>query len=127
MRYIILTLLLSAISATHADVIKKWVDEKGVVHYGDRRASDEAKDAETVRIKDTFDEEAYQEGLRRHEETEALVNEYEEERLAEEKQKREQEEAEKASRPSAPGGAYRKPPPRPTPEEAEPAAEPATE
>lgn len=102
MKYALLFLLISISTFTWADTVKKWVDDKGVVHYGDSKASDNVPGAETVKIKDTFDEKSYQEGLKRHEETEKIAKQLEKERLAEEAAKQEEEDIRNASKRSVP-------------------------
>ena len=82
--------------AATAETVKKWVDEKGIVHYGDKKAAATVKDAKTLKIEDTFDENAYEEGMQRHRETEALVKEYEEERAQQEKVADEEKTADKS-------------------------------
>lgn len=85
MKFLFLFLFFTVPFAATAETVKKWVDEKGIVHYGDKKAAATVKDAKTLQIEDTFDEKAYEEGLQRHRETEALVKEYEEERAEQEK------------------------------------------
>jgi len=85
MKILFLFLFFTVPLAATAETVKKWVDEKGIVHYGDRKAAAAVKDAETLKIEDTFDANAYEEGLERHRETEALVKEYEDERAEQEK------------------------------------------
>jgi hypothetical protein len=42
---------------------------------------------ETLKLENTYDQEAYEEGLKRHEETEKFAEEYERERLKEEEER----------------------------------------
>lgn len=85
MKILFLFLCFTLPFAATAETVKKWVDEKGIVHYGDKKAAATVKDAKTLKIEDTFDAKAYEEGLQRHRETEALVKEYEDERAQQEK------------------------------------------
>ena len=97
MKIILFFLFLSLSSLATADTVKKWTDEQGNVHYGDIKASKDIKKTETLEIKDTYDPQAYEEGIQRHKDTKEFGDQYEKERLSEEKQK--QEEA--ASKPSS--------------------------
>ena len=98
----LLSLLFSTSAA--ADTVQKWTDEKGVVHYGDQKAAELVKKTETLEIKDTYDQQAYEEGMERHKETEEIANELEQERIKEEEEQRKTEEAEKSSSRQAPAG-----------------------
>lgn len=91
MKIILFLLILTVSSVATGDIVKKWIDEKGKVHYGDEKASKNVKGSETLIIEDTYDQQSYEEGLQRHNETEKLADEFEKERLAEE-EKRETEE-----------------------------------
>lgn len=95
MKILFLFLCFTLPFAATAETVKKWVDEKGIVHYGDKKAAATVKDAKTLKIEDTFDAKAYEEGLQRHRETEALVKEYEEERAQQEKVADEEKTADK--------------------------------
>ena len=120
MKTLFCLLILTLSSVASGDTVKKWVDEKGVVHYSDGEAAENVK-AETLKIENTYDQEAYEEGLKRHEETEQFADEYEKERLTEEK-RRETEESEEAKPSAAATGGtavspyrYRPPQKRPLP------------
>ena len=67
-----------------ADSVKKWTDEKGNVHYGDKKAAEYAEGTETLEIKDSFNQQSYEEGVVRHKETKELADSLEKERLKEE-------------------------------------------
>lgn len=97
MKILFLFLCFTLPFAATAETVKKWVDEKGIVHYGDKKAAATVKDAKTLKIEDTFDAKAYQEGLQRHRETEALVKEYEDERAQQEKVDDEEKAADNAA------------------------------
>lgn len=96
MKTILFLILFSLSSNATAEPIKKWVDEAGKVHYGNTKSEKYIDSAETLKIRDTYDQKAYEEGLKRHKETEILGQQYEKERLADEKEKKEIEEKEKA-------------------------------
>ena len=90
MKIILFFLFLSLSSLATADTVKKWTDEQGNVHYGDIKASKGIKKTETLEIKETYDPQAYEEGIQRHKDTEKFGDQYEKERLAEEKKKQEE-------------------------------------
>lgn len=118
MKTLFCLLILTLSSVASGDTVKKWVDEKGVVHYSDGEAAENVK-AETLKIENTYDQEAYEEGIKRHEETEQFADEYEKERLTEEK-RRETEESQNPKPPApATGGTavspYRYRPPQKIP------------
>lgn len=96
MKTLFFLLVLTLPSLANGDTIKKWVDEKGVVHYSDGEAAENVE-AETLKIENTYDQEAYDEGVKRHQETEKFADEYEKERLTEEKER----EIEESQRPKA--------------------------
>ncbi|MEA1890051.1 MAG: DUF4124 domain-containing protein [Pseudomonadota bacterium] len=104
MKTILLLLILTASSVATGDVVKKWVDEKGKVHYGDKKAAEHVKESETLKIENTFDQQSFEEGEERHEETEEFADELEKERLAEEAERKEKEENEKKSSPPVRSG-----------------------
>lgn len=100
MKNILLVLMLTCLHPAAADEIRKWTDEDGRVHYGDRKAAVEnPARVETLQVDDTFDQKAYDDAMERNRETEQSLKEYEVER--EEQAKREREEA-AANRPVAP-------------------------
>lgn len=83
-----------------ADEIKKWIDDDGVVHYGDKKAdTGDAVEVEKFKADDSFDQKSYDDAMQRNAETEKSLDEYQKER--EEKEKREREEA-AMNRPVAP-------------------------
>jgi hypothetical protein len=98
MKIIFFLLILSVTSAATGDVVKKWTDEKGQVHYGDKKAAEDVKGAKTIKIEDTFDQQSYEEGIQRHQETEEIADDLEKQRIQEEEKQRELEQ----SKPSAP-------------------------
>jgi hypothetical protein len=87
MKSILFLLILTLSFIAYGDTVRKWVDEKGVVHYSDGEAAENIKGAETLKLENTFDQEAYEEGIKRHEETEKFAEEYEKERLKEEEER----------------------------------------
>lgn len=91
MKIIIILLSLCVSMITMADTIKKWTDKDGVVHYGDPEAAEHIKGTTTLKLEDSFDEQAYQEGVERHKEVKDFGDKMEKEREAEEKQKAEEE------------------------------------
>ena len=106
MKSILFLLILTLSSAANGDTVRKWVDEKGVVHYSDREDAGNIEGAETLKLENTYNQEAYEEGLKRHEETEKLADEYERERLkAEEEQERIERETVKPVAPATGGTA----------------------
>jgi len=98
MKTILFLIMFSLSLNTMAEPIKKWVDEAGKVHYGNTKSEKYIDSAETLKIRDTYDQGAYEEGLKRHKETETLGQQYEKERLADEKEKRKAEKKEKANK-----------------------------
>jgi hypothetical protein len=107
MKTILFLLILTLSSVATGDTVKKWTDETGKVHYGDKKSAEHVKGTETLRIKDTFDQQSYDEGIERHRETAEFADKQEKERLKEEEKQRgmEEKENEKKSSPSArPGG-----------------------
>jgi len=101
--HILLLALTLSIAAT-ADTIKKWTDEKGNVHYGDKKAAEYVKESETLEIKDTYDQQSYNEGMERHKENIEIGDTLEKERISEESKRKEEEENEKKSSPPARSG-----------------------
>ena len=86
MKSILFLFILTLSAAANSDTVRKWVDEKGVVHYSDGEAAENIKGAETLKLENTYDQEAYDEGLKRHQETKKVADEYERERLKEEEE-----------------------------------------
>ena len=87
MKSILFLLILILSTIANGDTVRKWVDEKGVVHYSDGEAAQNIEGVETLKLENTYDQEAYEEGLKRHEETEKFADEYERERLKEEEER----------------------------------------
>ena len=87
MKSILFLLILILSTIANGDTVRKWVDEKGVVHYSDGEAAENIEGVETLKLENTYDQEAYEEGLKRHEETEKFADEYERERLKEEEER----------------------------------------
>jgi hypothetical protein len=85
----LITLALSATST--ADTIKKWTDKDGTVHYGDQEAAENVDKAKSLNIDDTFDQQAYEEGVERHKEVEEFGDKLEKSRIEEAKQEAEEE------------------------------------
>lgn len=100
--FFLLTLALSMAAA--ADTVEKWTDEKGVVHYGDKKAAEYVKGSETLKIQDTYDQQSYNEGMERHKETLEIGNTLENQRITEDTKRKEDEDSEKASRPPVRAG-----------------------
>lgn len=100
MKSLIPIALLILVNTGTADEIKKWTDAEGRVHYGDKKAviEDPAK-VETLDIEDTFDQQSYDDAMKRNRETEESLDQYRQER--EDQARRELEEA-AANRPVAP-------------------------
>lgn len=97
MKSILFLFILTLSTIANGDTVRKWVDEKGVVHYSDGEAAENIEGVETLKLENTYDQEAYEEGVKRHEETEKFADEYEKERLTEEKER----EIEESQRPKA--------------------------
>jgi len=70
-----------------AEEVKKWVDDKGKVHYGNVPSGTEGMPAKKLQIQDTFDQKEYEKAKERHVETERFSKELEKERKAEEESK----------------------------------------
>lgn len=87
MRSALLTSLLVVSPLVTADTVHKWIDEKGQVHYGTEAPDDPSRRVETLRIENTFDQQAYEEAVQRNAETEEALREYEDERAAREEQR----------------------------------------
>ena len=104
MKTILFFLILTVSSVATGDTVKKWTDEKGNVHYGDKKAAKYVEGTETLRIKDSFDQQSYDEGMQRHKETEEFADSQEKERLKEEKKQREMEEKESSKTSARPAG-----------------------
>ena len=104
MKILLFFLFLSLSSLATADTVKKWTDERGNVHYGDKEAAEDIKGTETLKIKDTYDQQSYNEGMQRHKDTEKFADQYEKERLAEEKQKQEEADSKPSSTARPAGG-----------------------
>jgi hypothetical protein len=50
MKTILFLLILTVSSVATGDTVKKWTDEKGNVHYGDKKAAKYVEGTETLRI-----------------------------------------------------------------------------
>jgi len=100
--FFLLTLTLSL--AATADTIKKWTDEKGVIHYSDKKSAEHVKGSETLEIQDTYDQQSYDEGIDRHKENIEIGDTLEKERITEETKRKEEEESEKVSSPPVRAG-----------------------
>lgn len=87
MRSAVLAFLLVVSPLVTADTVHKWIDEKGQVHYGTEAPDDPSRRVETLRIENTFDQQAYEEAVQRNAETEEALREYEDERAAREEQR----------------------------------------
>ena len=93
-----LVFILSMVSIfASAEEVKKWVDEKGKVHYGNVPSDTEGMPASKLEIKDTFDQEEYEKAKERHVETEQFGKDLEKERKADEERKAKEEAERKAS------------------------------
>lgn len=68
MKLLIFLLTLSLSIAATADTVKKWTDANGNVHYGDKKAAEYVKGTETLKIRDTYNQQSYEEGVERHKE-----------------------------------------------------------
>lgn len=68
MRTIVFILILITASMSHAEKVRKWVDEDGQVHYGDRKAarSEAVGDVEKVVVDDAVDKKTYEEAVERN-------------------------------------------------------------
>lgn len=80
MKILILSLFLCH-SAAAAEIVSRWTDSNGQVHYGDQPPTDEIDSHRQLVIEDTFDESAYEAAVKRY----VL---YEEEQKAREKLRR---------------------------------------
>ena len=80
-----------------AEEVKKWVDDKGKVHYGNVPSDTEGMPARKLEIKDTFDQKEYEKAKERHVETEQFGKELEKERKADKERKAKEEAERKAS------------------------------
>ncbi len=107
MKLLIFLFTLSLSMAATADTVKKWTDRDGNVHYGDKKAAEYIKETETLKIKDTYDQQSYDEGVKRHNETKKYADKLEKERLAEEEKKREAEQNKPVSYPPSSGRTVR--------------------
>ena len=105
MKIILFLLILSASTIASGDTVKRWTDDKGNVHYGDKKAAEYVEGTETLKIKDTYNQQSYEEGTQRHKETKEFADSLEKDRLKEEEKQREMEEKEssKTSVPAAGG------------------------
>ena len=79
-----------------AEEVKKWVDDKGKVHYGNVPSETEGMPAKKLQIQDTFDQKEYENAKERHVETEQFGKELEKERKVEEESKAKEEAERKA-------------------------------
>jgi isoprenylcysteine carboxyl methyltransferase (ICMT) family protein YpbQ len=50
MKIILFVLFLSLSSLANGDTVEKWVDEKGNIHYGDKKAAEDIKGSETLKV-----------------------------------------------------------------------------
>jgi len=98
MKTILFLIMFSLSSYATAEPIKKWVDEAGKVHYGNTKSEKYIDSAETLKIRDTYNQKSYEEGIKRHKETEILGQQYEKERLADEEEKKKIEKKEEANK-----------------------------
>ena len=74
-----------------AEEIKKWIDENGQVHYGDKKAvTDNAVEVEKLKVDDTFDQQSYDDAMQRNAETEKALEEYQQERDVQAQREREE-------------------------------------
>jgi|GEM_PF-1433036 len=80
-----------------AEEVKKWVDDKGKVHYGNVPSDTEGMPSRKLEIKDTFDQKEYEKAKERHVETEQFGKELEKERKADKERKAREEAERKAS------------------------------
>jgi hypothetical protein len=105
MKTILFLLILTLSSVATGDTVKKWTDEKGKVHYGDKKAAEYVEGTETLKIKDTFNQQSYDEGMQRHKETKEFADSQEKERLKDEEKQRKMEEKKSSNTsPPAAGG-----------------------
>ena len=79
-----------------AEEVKKWIDDKGKVHYGNVPSETEGMPAKKLQIQDTFDQKEYENAKERHVETEQFGKELEKERKVEEESKAKEEAERKA-------------------------------
>jgi hypothetical protein len=108
----IILLLLSFISS--AEEVKKWVDEKGKVHYGNVPPQTGAESVKKLEIQDTFDEKEYEKAKEREKDIKQFSDDLEKERKADEEKKAKEEAERKASikqPPPAAGPMINLPPP----------------
>ena len=96
MRSLLLTAVIAiATSAAMAADIKKWIDEDGRVHYGDKPEGLAAEAVETLKIEDSFDQQAYDEALQRQQQREEDLAESDKEYEKQQKEATRQEEERK--------------------------------
>lgn len=75
--------------------IKKWIDSEGRTHYGDKPADVDPDYVETLKIEDTFDQQAYDEATERNEAREQRLKESDKENEKAEKEAAKAEEERK--------------------------------
>ena len=95
MKSLLLTLILVASSQAIAGDIQKWVDGEGVTHYGDKPASADQSNVETLTIEDSFDQQAYDEATERNDAREQRLSESDKENRKTEKEATKSEEERK--------------------------------
>lgn len=86
MKIILYALLVSLPVISSADTVNKWTGKDGKTHYGDKMAAKHVKGKDALNIQDTYDQQSYDEGVQRHNETEKYGNKLEKERVTEEKE-----------------------------------------
>ncbi|GMT41263.1 MAG: hypothetical protein IEMM0001_1998 [bacterium] len=101
MKLLFFLLTLSLSMAAMADTVKKWIDTNGNVHYGDKKAAEYVKGTETLKIRDTYDQQSYDEGVERHKENKIIGDKLEKERIAEEEKREAKEDKPVSHAPSS--------------------------
>jgi hypothetical protein len=86
MKLILLIAMLAVASIGSASEIKKWVDSEGGIHYGDKPETVEVEQIDTLKIDDSFDQQAYDEAVQRNEEREQRLEELDKENEKAEKE-----------------------------------------
>jgi hypothetical protein len=87
MRLLLILLLTIVSSIAASDEISKWVDDKGKVHYGNVPPGIDAEPVEKLLIRDTFDQEVYDEAKKRSIESQQAQDDIDRWRKAETSQK----------------------------------------
>ena len=100
MRFLLLFLFATVSSIAAGDEIQKWVDDTGKVHYGNVPPVVDAEPVKKLKIRNTFDQDVYEEAYKRSIELQQTQSDIDKWRKAEASQKSKEELKQKVYRES---------------------------